>query len=132
MTDFLVRLNDSWRVTDDPPQWVIEQRIGNPSAKSSGWRARKFIRATDHLLTRIAEICGAVDPAAIATIQSWPSGYVTWKVMEMRASAGPGNAPYSAERASDHLNITSTGCGRGFHRRRCQWWQGARPTPWLG
>ncbi len=108
MTDFLVRLNDSWRVSDDPPQWVIEQRIGNASAKDSGWRARKFIRTTDHLLRRIGEMCGDVDPAAIETIQSWPSGYVTWKATEMRASAGPGNAPYSAERASNHPNITFT------------------------
>ena len=108
MTDFLVRLNDSWRVTDDPPQWVIEQRIGNASAKDSGWRARKFIRTTDHLLQCIDEMCGDVDQAAIETIQSWPNGYVTGKVMELRASAGPGNAPHSAERDSNHPNITFT------------------------
>ncbi len=108
MTDFLVRLNDSWRVSNDPPQWVIEQRIGNASVKDSGWRARKFIRTNDHLLQCIGETCGDVDQAAIETIQSWPSGYVTGKVMELHASAGPGSAPHSAERASDHLNITST------------------------
>ncbi len=108
MIDFLVRLNDSWRVTDHPPQWVIEQRIDNASVKDSGWRARKFIRTNDHLLQCIGETCGDVDQAAIETIQSWPSGYVTWKVMELQTSAGPGDAPYSAERASDHLIITST------------------------
>ncbi len=108
MTDFLVRLNGSWRVSDDPPQWVIEQRIGNASVKDSGWRARKFIRTNDHLLQCIGEMCGDVDQAAIETIQSWPSWYVTWKVMEMQTSAGPGDAPHSAERASDHLHIAST------------------------
>ena len=58
MADALVRLNANWRVSDDPPQWAIEQRIGNPSIKDSGWRARKFIRNTDHLLKRIGEMCG--------------------------------------------------------------------------
>ncbi len=39
MADALVQLNTNWRVADDPPQWTIEQRIGNPSARDSGWCA---------------------------------------------------------------------------------------------
>ena len=97
MADALVRLNANWRVADDPPQWTIEQR------KGSGWRARKFIRNRDHLLRRIGEMCSDVDPAAIEIMQSWPSGYVTWKVMEMQRSSGPETAPYSAIRAKQHL-----------------------------
>ena len=62
--------------------WI---RMGNASTKVSGWRARKFIRNTDHLLRRIGEMCGDVNPAAIETIKSWPNGYVTWK-----ATAGIG------------------------------------------
>ena len=105
MADALVQLNANWRVADVPPQWTIEQRIGNSSAKDSGWRARKFIRTTDHLLKRIGEMCGDVDPTAIETIRSWPSGYVTWKVTEMQVSAGPGNAPYSAISVNQHLTM---------------------------
>ena len=105
MADTLVQLNANWRVADDPPQWTLEQRIGNPSAKDSGWRARKFIRNTDHLLKRIGEMCGDVDPAAVETIRSWPNGYVTWKVTEIQASAGPGNAPYSAISVNQHLTM---------------------------
>ena len=79
------------------------QRIGNPPARDSGWRARKFIRDTDHLLRRIGEMCGDVDPTAIETIRSWPNGYVTWKLMEMKARAGPVTAPYSAIGVEQHL-----------------------------
>ncbi len=105
MADPLVQLNANWRVSDDPPQWALEQRIGNPSAKDSGWRGRKFIRNTDHLLKRIGEMCGDVDPTAIETIRSWPNGYVTWKVTEMQVSAGPGNDPYSAISVDQHLGM---------------------------
>ncbi len=27
MADALIQLNDSWRVSDDPPQWVMEKRV---------------------------------------------------------------------------------------------------------
>ena len=93
MSEPLVQLNANWRIADDPPQWTIKQRIGNPSAKDSGWRAR---RNTDHMLRRIGEMCGDVDPMAIETIESWPNGYATWKLREMEVSAGPENAPDSA------------------------------------
>ncbi len=89
MADALVQLNATWRVADDPPQWTLEQRTSNPSAKDSGWRARKFIRNSEHLLRRIGEMCGDVGPAAIEIIRSWPNGYVTWKAKEMQATAGP-------------------------------------------
>ena len=105
MTDSLVQLNANWRVADDPPQWALEQRTGNASAKGSGWRARKFIRNRSHLLRRIGELCGNVDPEAIETIKSWPDGYVTWKAREIGATAGSKTASYSAispSGASDH------------------------------
>ncbi len=105
MAEPLVQLNTNWRVADDPPQWTVEQRIGNPSARDSGWRARKFIRNTDHLLKRIAEMCGDVDPAAIEIIRSWPTGYVTWKATEMRTSAGPKTALHSAIVGNQHLGM---------------------------
>ena len=103
MADELVRLNANWRVADDPPQWVLETRVRAPQpGRSSGWQARKYIRTTGHLLKRIGEMCGDVDPTAIEIIQSWPVGYVTRKAREMRVSAGPGNGPYSAIGANQH------------------------------
>ncbi len=97
MADALIQLNDSWRVSDDPPQWVLEKRVREPQlGKTSGWQARKYIRATDHLLRRIGEMCGTVDSEAIEIIRSWPQGYVSWKRREMQRGAGPETALHSA------------------------------------
>ncbi len=64
--------------------------------KTSGCQARKYIRTTDHLLSRIGEICGTVDSEAIEIIRSWPRGYVSWKCRKMLRGAGPETAPHSA------------------------------------
>ncbi len=97
MADALIQLNDSWRVADDPPQRVLEKRVRKPQpGKTSGWRARKYIRTKDHLLRRIGEICGAVDSKAIEIIRSWPQGYVSWKYRKMQRGAGPDTASHSA------------------------------------
>ena len=97
MADALIQLNGSWRVADDPPQWVLEKRVREPQpGKTSGWRARKYIRTTGHLLKRIGEMCGTVDTEAIEIIRSWPQGYVSWKRREMQRGAGPETAPHSA------------------------------------
>ncbi len=105
MADALVQLNTNWRVSDDPPQWALQCRDGNMREKASGWAGRKFVRNRDHLLDRIDELCGNVDPQAIEMIRSWQVGYVTWKLMEMKARAGPETAPYSAIVAQQHLGM---------------------------
>ncbi len=110
MTDSLVQLNDSWRIADDPPQWVLEKRVREPQpGKTSGWQARKYIRTTAHLLKRIGEMCGTVDSEAIEIIRSWPRGYVTWKAREMQRGAGPETAPYSAISPSEAFDHQKTG-----------------------
>ncbi len=66
--------------------------------------ARPIAKLTDnrdHLLRRIGGLCGEVDPGAIETIQSWPKGYVTWKLQEKQARAGPDTDPHSAISSSD-------------------------------
>ncbi len=93
MANALVHLNANWRVADDPPQWALQCRDGSQREKASGWAGRKFIRDRDHLLRRIDELCGNVDPQAIEVIRSWPVGYVTWKLREMQGCAGPETAP---------------------------------------
>ncbi len=103
MADLLVQLNANWRVADDPPQWALQSRDGPKREKASGWAGRKFIRDRDHLLRRIGEMCGTVDPNGIEVIRSWPVGYVTWKLREMQGCAGPETAPYSAIMAQQHL-----------------------------
>ena len=105
MAEPLVQLNASWRVADDPPQWSLQYRKGNPRGRTSGWVGRKYIRDREHLLHRIDELCGEVDPQAIETIQSWPDGYATWKLREMQRCAGPETAPYSAITGQQHLGM---------------------------
>ena len=102
MAEPLVQLNANWRVADDPPQWALQHRDGEQREKASGWAGRKFIRNRDHLLDRIIELCGDVDQQAIEIIRSWPVGYVTWKLMEMKARAGPETAPHSAISVEQH------------------------------
>ena len=105
MVDALVQLNDTWRVADDPPQWALQSRDGEQREKASGWAGRKFIRNSDHLIQRIDELCGNVDQQAIEIIRSWPVGYVKWKLMEMKARAGPETAPHSAIVGNQHLGM---------------------------
>ena len=108
MAEQLVQLNASWRVADDPPQWALQSRNGNPRENASGWAGRKYVRDRDHLLRRIRELCGKVDPEALEIIRSWPVGYVTWKLQEMEACAGPKTAPYSAISDSEVVHHRKT------------------------
>ncbi len=106
MAQVLITLNASRRVVDDRPQWTLQCRDGNPRERASGWVGRKFIRDRDHLLRRIDELCGNVDPRALETIRSWPPGYVQWKLEQMHTRAGPDNAPYTAISASEASRTT--------------------------
>ena len=99
----VLMLNDRWRITDDPPQWTLEQRVSEPSAKATGWKKRKFIIHRDHLLKRIDEMCGQVDREAIETIRSWPAGYVVWKY---QTTAGPVEGCDSALRGRKVISDT--------------------------
>ncbi len=108
----LVQLNDAWRVADDPPQWALQSRDGPQREKASGWAGRKSIRDRDHLLHRIDELCGNVDRHAIEIIEAWPVGYVTWKLLEMKARASPETAPHSAIGVDQHL-ASQCGAYRG-------------------
>ena len=65
-------LSDRWRVIDDPLQWILQVRRGHPSQKASGWRTQHYCRQRTTLLRLIHEICGEVDPAALAIIEALP------------------------------------------------------------
>ena len=38
----IAQLSASWRVIDDPLQWILQRRKGNPRKKNFGWRSRSF------------------------------------------------------------------------------------------
>ncbi len=50
----------------------------------------------NHLVRRIGEMSGTVDPKAVETIWNWPLGYVSWKHREIQAPAGRSEVEYSA------------------------------------
>jgi hypothetical protein len=69
---FPVHLNSDWRVIDDPLQWILQSRKGNPRQKNPGWSARYFLRTRGGLLTYVREHCGEVEESALAGLRSLP------------------------------------------------------------
>jgi hypothetical protein len=68
----VAQLNTNWRVVDDPAQWILQRRKGNPRKKNSGWQARSFCTTRKALLRCIREYCGEVDQKALADLQALP------------------------------------------------------------
>jgi len=72
MSEVIVTLNGRWRVTNDPLQWILEVRRGRSRAKASGWSGRRFHRQRTALMRSIRELCGEVDPTALAVLEILP------------------------------------------------------------
>ena len=79
---FLVTpLNDRWRVIGDPLQWLLQYRAGNisdsgESQTRKAWQGRRYCRTRDALIRDIGELCGPVDPSALAVIEALPDRHV--------------------------------------------------------
>jgi hypothetical protein len=74
----VAQLNTSWRVKDDPLQWILQRKKGNPRKKNSGWRGRSFCRTREALLRCIRDYCGEVDVLALAKVQALPEWHPDW------------------------------------------------------
>jgi hypothetical protein len=57
----VAQLNETWRVVDDPRQWILQRRKGNPRSKNSGWKNRSFCQTREALLRCIREYCCSPD-----------------------------------------------------------------------
>jgi hypothetical protein len=68
-------LNDRWRVVLDPLQWIIEVRKGRGGVKSTGWRGRRFCTTRTVLIRDVRELCGEVDPEALAILERLPENH---------------------------------------------------------
>ena len=86
-TTELVRLNDKWRIVDDPLQWILERRRGVPGKKSTGWVGNAYCMTRRALLRNIRERAGEVDPAAVAYIEPWPERHELGAVEPMAETA---------------------------------------------
>jgi len=72
-SNYLVaQLNATWRVVDDPPQWRLQRKKGNPRSKNPGWRDRSFCSTREGLLRCAREHCGNVEPAGLAKLTALP------------------------------------------------------------
>lgn len=61
---FPIALNERWRVSFDPLQWILERRRGER------WIASSFCVTRQALLRNIRERSGEVDPDALAKVNS--------------------------------------------------------------
>jgi hypothetical protein len=68
----IAQLNETWRVVDDPVQWRLQRKKGNPRSKNSGWRDRSFCTTRQGLLRCVREYCGALEPTALAKLAALP------------------------------------------------------------
>ncbi len=63
---------------DDPLQWILQRKEGNPRKKNSGWQGRSFCRTRKALLRCIREYCGEIDANALAKLQAFPDWHPDW------------------------------------------------------
>jgi len=68
----VAQLNESWRVVDDPLQWILQRRKGNPRSKNQGWMSRSYCTTQGALLRCVDAYCRDVEPAAVATLNDLP------------------------------------------------------------
>ena len=66
----IAQLNSNWRVVDDPLQWILQRRKGNPRKRNSGWVDRSFCTTREGLLRCVREYCGEIDQNALADLRA--------------------------------------------------------------
>jgi hypothetical protein len=86
----VAQLNTTWRVVDDPPQWILQRKKGNPRKKNSGWRSRSFCTTRGALLRCVREYCGDVDTTALVKLAALASDHAMQIPPE---TPGPEGAP---------------------------------------
>ena len=75
----IAQLNTNWRVVDDPLQWMLQRRKGNPRKKNSGWQDRCFCRTRDGLLRCVRELCGEIDDQVATRLRALPEFHTDWE-----------------------------------------------------
>ena len=73
----IAQLNKTWRIIDNPQQWILQRKKGNARSKNSGWKDRSFCRTRDALLRCVREYCGEVEQAALAQLTALPAFHGT-------------------------------------------------------
>jgi hypothetical protein len=82
----VTQLNASWRVVDDPLQWILQRRKGSARSKNSGWQGRSFCRTREALLRCIREYCAEIDDGALAKLEAVPVWHPDWDCRDERTN----------------------------------------------
>jgi hypothetical protein len=86
----IARLNDRWRVIDDPLQWILQVRQGRKTGKATGWKGIRFCRWRRTLIRDSGELCGDIDVTAMALIEELPDRHPSLLPIACRPrSSGP-------------------------------------------
>jgi hypothetical protein len=80
----VAQLNEKWRVVDDPLQWILQRKKGNPRKKNSGRQGRSFCRTRDALLGCVAGHRGEIDANSLAKLKSLPGWHPDWDSRDNR------------------------------------------------
>jgi len=80
----VAQLNERWRVVDDPLQWILQRKKGNPRKKNSGWSNRSCCSTKDALLRCVREYCCSPDKGQLRSIQEY-SGMDKVAVRQLQA-----------------------------------------------
>src|SRR6516225_7673114 len=75
----ITQLNPNWRVVNDPLQWILQRRKGNPRKRNSGWIDRSFCTTREGLLRCVRESCSEVDDEALTQLQKLPDFHPNWE-----------------------------------------------------
>jgi hypothetical protein len=69
-----VGLNAGWRVIvcRDGLQWILQARNRAETVSRTDWRGRSYCTTRDALIACCDRFCGAIDPAAAATLEALP------------------------------------------------------------
>ncbi len=73
-------------MVDDPLQWILQRKKGNPRRKNSGWRDRSFCRMRGALLGCVAGHCGEIDDNSLAKLKSLPNWHPDWDSRDCHCS----------------------------------------------
>ena len=72
----LAHLSDRWRVVacKDRIQWILQGRDGKRAGRPR-WTGVRYFRTREALMQSVRGLCGAVDPAALATLAFLPNTF---------------------------------------------------------
>ncbi len=88
----IAELSNTWRVVDDPLQWILQQKQGNPRKKTLGWQGVSFCRTREALL-RCATGCEQIDGDAHAKLEALPDWHRDWDLTNLDVpETGPAQA----------------------------------------